>query len=134
MNSFTYIIRSDDRIQGTATNPTYAFDCQIYLRGLPTKYKTFLVEVVGFYADNNAQYYLELFSDNFPFINGYDTKNKSLHVLYATALLNNSGPMVYKINNFNGQYINFKILDEKNVTDNNVTDWKVILKLTGIEE
>ena len=128
MNSFTYIIRSDNKYSGDHYN------CQILLRGLPTKYKSFLVEVAGFYSNLDIINYLELYSDNFPISNGYDTRNKSLHVLYSTALLMNPIGMVYKVDNFNGQYINFQVLDEANAILNTVTDWKLYLKLTGIEE
>ena len=137
MNSFTYMIRSDDKYSGTNSN------CQILLRGLPTEYKSFLVEVSGFYSNLDTITYLELYSDNFPFFNGYDTKSKSLHVLYSTAISMNPISMCYKINNFNGQYINFQILDETGAIFNNIlvngvatyiTDWKIYLKLTGIEE
>jgi hypothetical protein len=126
MDSFTYIIRSDNRDSGDA------FDCRIQLGGLPTKYKSFLVETIGFYADVNP--YFELYSDNFPISNGYDTKTKSLHVLYSTVLLGHSVPMVYKVDNFNGQYINFQLLDNANALINTATDWRLYLKLTGIEE
>ena len=129
MNSFTYIIRSDNRNLGNPHN-----NCQILLRGLPSKYNTFLVEVAGFYSNLDSVTYLELFSDNFPFINGYDTKSKSLHVLYSTAISMNPISMCYQINNFNGQYINFQILDEAGAVLDGITDWKIYLKLTGIEE
>ena len=126
MNSFTYIIRSDNRDSGDA------YDCQNKLGGLPTKYKSFLVEPIGFYSDANP--YLELNSDNFPISNGYDTKNKSLHVLYSSVIFGHSIPMVYKVDNFNGQYINFQLLDNTNALINTATDWSLYLKFTGIEE
>lgn len=125
MNSFTYIIRSDNRFSGDA------YDCKIKLGGLPTKYKSFLVEPLGLYTD--VATYLELYSDNLPISNGYDTKNKSLHVLYSSLFHSHSVSMVYKVDNFNGQYINFQILDEANAILNTVANWKLYLKLTGIE-
>jgi hypothetical protein len=127
MNSFTYIIRSDDKYSGNHYN------CQIRLDGLPTKYKTFLVEPIGFYSDSGMDAYLEVFSEDIPFLNGYDTKNKSLKILYSNALLNNS-TMIYKVSNFNGRYINFHILNNSNGFVNTVGDWKLYLKFTGIEE
>lgn len=126
MDSFTYIIRSDNKYSGTPNN------CQIQLGGLPTKFKSFLVETIGYYADGGMNIYFEIYSDNIPIKNGYDTKNKSLHVLYSSICNINS--MVYKIDNFNGQYINFKILNEANTIIPDITDWTLYLKMTGIEE
>jgi hypothetical protein len=136
MNSFTYIIRSDSRIlPGTPEN------CQIQLRGLPTKYKSFHVEVLSFHVQvlndvgTKVEYYdfLELTSNNFSFINGYDTRGNALKTVAAT-VCNQGNSLKYKVNNFNGQYINFQVIDDELNNDMNVNNWIVILEMTGIEE
>jgi hypothetical protein len=138
MNSFTYIIRSDNITSGTVT------DCQIQLKGLKSQYKSYDVEVMGLnvnFADltipllpvlafTNA--YMELQSDNLPFINGFDTKNNKYKTVGST-LCNNGNSIVYKVSNFFGQYINLKIVGTL-PTNFGVYSWIIILKMTGIEE
>jgi len=134
MNSFTYIIRSDSKYSGTLTN------CQIQLRGLPTKYKSFQVEVIGFVVNIvniNGNFltdtaFLELTSDNLQFIDGYDTKNNKYKTV-ANTVCNSGNTIIYKVNNFNGQYINFNIVDTLQL-DHYIYNWYAILKMTGIDE
>jgi len=128
MNSFTYIIRSSNKTSGNHYN------CVIRLEGLPSQYKSFIVEPIGFYADSGMDAYLEVFSEDMPIIGGYDTKNKLLKILYSNALLNSSSPMIYKISNFNSRYINFHIYDDSGAFVDTITNWKLYLKFTGIDE
>lgn len=143
MKSFTYIIRSNNRSSGTPAN------CSVLLRGLPTNIKEFQVEVLGFWAmvlnaagtsiitqpaaGALANYsFLELTSDNLPFCDGFDTRGSSMRVV-ANSLCNTGNNMPYRVSNFNGQNINFKVYDENLSNAMNINDWVVMLKITGIE-
>ena len=89
-----------------------------------------LIDINATIVLNN--YYFELQSDNFPFLNGFDTQNSKYKTI-ATNLCNQGNKLIYKVANFNGQYINFKIYDTL-PSSLYIGSWLVILKLTGIEE
>jgi len=125
---FMYIIRSDDRSNGTANNSYFR------LNGLPTKYKQFKVEVVSFYknfvANDTALY--ELRTD-LPLSNGYDTAFKRLTCIGTTATICASS-FEFMVENFNGRTVNFVIFDNDDLNNNIVEDWVLYLKMTGIEQ
>ena len=140
---FTYIIRSNSRSAGTPAN------CTVLLRGLPTQYREFQCEVLGFWcmvmnATGNqvintavvngsvANYqYLELVSNNLPFCDGWDTRGSSMR-LVGNSLCNSGNNMPFRVSNFNGQYINFLVYDENMNNSMNVNDWVVVIKMTGL--
>ena len=140
---FTYIIRSNNRYSGTPVN------CSVLLRGLPTQFREFQCEVLGFWcmilnAGGNtiinqavnppyASYnYLELVSSNLPFCDGWDTRGSSMR-LVGNSLCNSGNNMPFRVSNFNGQYINFQVLDENGANSMNVNDWVVVIKMTGLQ-
>ena len=124
-----YIIRSANRDSGTVINSYFR------LNGLPSQYKKFKVEVVSFY--NNfvvvvANTLVELKTD-LGLLNGYDVANKRL-ITIATNSSVGSTSFEYVIENFNGRTINFTVADNDAENANNITDWVLYLKMTGIEE
>lgn len=120
MSSFTYILRSDNRYSGS-TN-----DGIIKLIGLPYDVTHFDVEVLSVYS--NISSYYEIKSNDFPIINGFDTKNNSLKVI-GNSLSNNRG-MFYKIENFNNKFMAFTVVDSNDALVTGLTDWIIMLKLT----
>jgi len=131
--SFTYIIRSDSRNTTAYAN---ANSFTLKLANLPTHYKLFDVEVVGCYINdssgNNLTKYAEIQCDNLNIYGSYDTRNTESRVL-ATNIFNFGGlSMKYRLENFNNREINFKVVDASN-TLLTVTNWLVIIRLTGVE-
>ena len=133
-NEFTFTIRSDSRNKTTYSD---ANSFTLKLANLPTHYKLFDVEVVACYINdssgNNLTKYAEIQCDNLNIYGSYDTRNTESRVL-ATNIFNFGGlPMTYRLENFNNREINFKVVDASN-TLLSVTNWIVILRLTGVSD
>lgn len=122
--SFTYIIRSDNILSGTAN------DGILKLTGLPYDITQFDVEVLGVFS--NLTGYFEIRSSDFPIINGVDTKNNSLRVI-ANSICNYGRGMFYRIENFNSKHMSFTVVDSNDTKVSGLTDWIVMLKLTPIK-
>ena len=129
---FMYIIREGDKESGTAQNSYFR------LNGLPTQFKSFDCEVVGFYHNLSTagvpvvNTLVELITD-MPFQNGYETNTKRLTCI-ATNSMTSTASFEFRVENFNGRTINFTIYDNDLVNINDVDDWVLYLKMTGIKE
>ena len=125
---FMYIIRALDRESGTVSKSTFR------LEGLPSQYRQFKVEVVSFYHNLVAPVANTLveISADFPFLNGYDTINGRLSCIASNAIMG-SASFEFMVENFNGRMITFNIFDNDLVNVNDITDWVLYLKMTGIE-
>ena len=128
---FMYIIRQSNKDSGTA------LDSYFRLNGLPTEYKAFDCEVVGFYHNVTTggvpvvNTLVELRTD-MPFQNGYETNTKRLTCI-ATNSMTSTASFEFRVENFNGRTINFSIFDN-DLNVSNVDDWVLYLKMTGIKE
>ena len=121
--SFNYIIRSTNK---TSENDGHN-NCSIRL-SCPSLYKYYECEVVALYLghlgqfdeDPNMNFYttgfIELRADNFSFVDfGADTGNKKVIATQSTNNFYQTQSTKFKVANFNGVTINFKIVgdDEK---------------------
>lgn len=139
-SDFTYIIRSDQKENLTDNTNS----CSIRLGGLPQQYRYFECSVSALHISTyNLQITtstFELRSDNIGFLNGKDTKNNILHTL-AFASFNNTypqGPYKFKIDNFNGRSVNFRLLGDTGLLlttgNTNITynsPWILVLNMVG---
>ena len=129
---FMYIIRYNDRESGLGAETYFR------LNGLPTEYKAFDCELVGFYHNVSfggvpvVNTLVEIRCD-MPFINGYDTNTKRLTTI-ATNSMTSTASFEFRVENFNGRTINFTIYDNDLVNINDVDDWVLYLKMTGVPE
>ena len=147
MSSFTYVISSRDDL----SNPYMSANCNITLGGLPERTRYFRCRVLNFsintmsllltYMTPGDSHYFQLVSDNF-IIGGGRSGNQSLNIIttYSTDFQPRGGE-VFKIANFNGKVINFKLLNEydqlmDNIINNNGinTVWHLTLELTPIDD
>jgi hypothetical protein len=143
-NSFTYIIRSNNR-ENLADNTN---NCSIKLGGLPQMYKEFDCEVIAFYISEVDEVFnttlIDLRATELTITNGWDTQNKSLKTIGLLSL-GNSYPFSsfrFRCENFNNKLVNFKLYDDGNnlLTSNffNVgyddynSPWTLVLKMTGV--
>jgi hypothetical protein len=126
---FMYIIRAGNRDTGTVLNSYFR------LTGLPSTYKYFDCEIVGFYHNMIlpvANSLVELKTD-LPFINGYDLQNKRLTTI-ATNAINQNSTFQFRVENFNGRTVNFYLIDNDTANANTADDWVLYLKLKGVVE
>jgi hypothetical protein len=138
MSSFTYIIRSNNRIDKNENTA----ECHLKLKGLPQQFKYFECEVVQFYVNIiNLNEIIELRADSaFGFINSIDTNNGFKTCAFTSFINSNTqGPFRYIVENFNNKYVNFQLYDDSNniVTNNDSTSfnlpWILVLNMKGIE-
>ncbi len=134
MAEYNYIIRSDSR---NTTNYANANSFTLKLTGLPTQYKYFDTSVVGVYINdssgNTLTKYAEIQCDNINIYSSYDTRTNTSKVLANNIGSFGGHPLSYRIENFNNRDVNFKVVDVSN-SSLSVTNWVVVLKLTGVEE
>lgn len=131
MNSFTYIIRSEQQEAGGNND-----SCFIRLNGLPSGYSEYLVNVnfLNIEGFTSTSSFFELRTENIDFIDGFDSKFKGLRTI---AFFNTSGivqPHSFKMGNFNGRSIRFVLYDEDGVLSTINKKWVLSLNIQPIKD
>jgi hypothetical protein len=139
MSSFTYIIRSNDRVNKDEKSA----ECHLKLKGLSQQYKYYECEVVYFHISiTNLDEMIELRADSaLGFMDGIDSNNGFRTCAFTSN--NNSiiqSPFKFKVDNFNNRYIKFQLYDSSNniLIESDGTQinipWILVLNMKGIEK
>jgi hypothetical protein len=112
MESFTYLIRSENKESGTNNN------CYIRLNGLPSGFNEFQISVNGFHIENynfetEPTSFIEVRSSDLGITNSYDTKYSKLRTicLFTTATFK-AHFHTFKTSCWNGKTVQFQLFND----------------------